>query len=34
MSFIRTIEQFCAHVRVNVSGTDLDNVVAYVVSLQ
>ncbi|MBJ6109439.1 hypothetical protein JAO73_10470 [Hymenobacter sp. BT523] len=25
MSFIRTIEQFCAHVRVNVSGTDLEN---------
>ena len=26
MSFIRTIEQFCAHVRVNVSGTDLENI--------
>jgi hypothetical protein len=25
MSFIRTIEQFCAHVRVNVNGTDLEN---------
>lgn len=25
MSFIRTIAQFCAHVRVNVSGTDLEN---------
>lgn len=25
MSFIRTIEQFCQHVRVNVSGTDLEN---------
>ncbi|HEX8506352.1 MAG TPA: DUF6712 family protein [Hymenobacter sp.] len=26
MSFIRTIEQFCKHVRVNVSGTDLENI--------
>ncbi len=25
MSLIRTIEQFCAHVRVSLSGTDLDN---------
>ena len=25
MSFIRTIEQFCAHVRVNVDGTGLEN---------
>jgi hypothetical protein len=26
MSFIRTIEQFCAHVRVNVSGTSLESI--------